>query len=114
MTFLWATRGRTWGFRLLRTGGLDDPLPTYEAAFDGAAGDDEVWQATDAGGALRFPDPLGRRDRSGRVIPQDFVVLGDDAAGITSVEEGRRRLWPEVQRVFAEAYDSPVPPTPRP
>lgn len=114
MTYLWATRGRSWGFRLLRTGGLDDPLPTYEAAFAGAADHVEVWQVTAAGGALRFPDPLGRRDRSGRVIPHDFVLLGGDAAGITSVEEGRRRLWPQVERVFAAAYDSPAPPTPRP
>jgi len=114
VTYLWATRGRTWGFRLLRTGGLADPLATYEAAFAGASDEVEVWQVTGAGGALRFPDPLGRRDRSGRVVPHDFVLLGDDARGVTSVDEGRRRLWPRVERVFVEAYDSAAPPTPEP
>ncbi|WP_298803814.1 hypothetical protein [uncultured Pseudokineococcus sp.] len=76
--------------------------------------DDELWQTTAVGGALRFPDPLGRRDRSGRVIPHDFVVLDDHAADLTSVEEGRARLWPEVAQVFAEAYESPIPPAPLP
>lgn len=114
MTFLWATRGRTWGFRIVGTGGLDDPLATYEAAFDGLTDDEEVWRRTPSGGALRFPDPLGRRDRSGRVIPHDFVVLGKDAHRITCVDEGRRRLWPEVEQAFAAAYDGPTPPTPEP
>ena len=35
MTLIWATRGRTWGFRFLRDGGLEDPLDTYEEAFAG-------------------------------------------------------------------------------
>ena len=33
--FIWATRGRTWGFRFLRTAGRVDPLKLYEAAFRG-------------------------------------------------------------------------------
>ena len=36
--FIWATRGRTWGFRFLRTGGLQDPLGTYEAIFSKIGG----------------------------------------------------------------------------
>ncbi len=31
--FIWATRGRTWGFRFLRKGGYEDPLGVYEDAF---------------------------------------------------------------------------------
>ena len=30
---IWATRGRTWGFRFLLDGGQADPLTTYERAF---------------------------------------------------------------------------------
>ena len=48
---------------------------------------DWVW----SGVALRFPDPAGRRDASGRTIPHDFVLFGDWAEGIESVDEGRRR-----------------------
>ena len=30
---IWATRGRTWGFRFLLDAGLSDPLADYERAF---------------------------------------------------------------------------------
>ena len=36
--FIWATRGRTWGFRFLRRGGLEDPLGVYEATFSRGRG----------------------------------------------------------------------------
>ena len=35
MSLIWATRGRTWGFRFLRDGGFEDPLPVYDSAFAG-------------------------------------------------------------------------------
>ena len=48
MRFIWATRGRDWGFKFLRDGGFSDPLPIYEAAFEG----------TDPSlSTLRFDDP---------------------------------------------------------
>ena len=31
--YLWGTRGKTWGFRFLERGGLDNPLPLYEDMF---------------------------------------------------------------------------------
>lgn len=111
MIFIWATRGRTWGFRFVATGGSEDPLRDYEEVFAGLGDDPELWQRVGARGALRFPDPLDRRDRSGRVIPHEFVVLEPDAAGIRSVEEGRALLWPEVADLFASVVDGAAPPT---
>ena len=59
---IWATRGRSWGFRFLLKGGLSDPLLVYERSF--ADLEDEPATCHRAAGkvALRFPDPLGRRD----------------------------------------------------
>lgn len=33
MTFIWATRGRTWGFRFLLDAGLEDPRTEYLRRF---------------------------------------------------------------------------------
>ncbi|GAA4317490.1 hypothetical protein [Klenkia terrae] len=114
MTFLWATRGQTWGFRFLRNGGFDDPLPVYDRAFTGAGDEPEVWHRPahpDSPAALRFPDPLGRRDRSGRVIPHEFVVLPPLVDGIYSVDEGVQVLWGLVADEFGRVWDLPEPPS---
>jgi hypothetical protein len=105
MSLMWATRGRRWGFRFLETGGHADPLLAYDAAF-GAIGDDR--RACSRSGdvvALRFPDPLGRRDAAGRVIPHEFVVTGDLAAHIHTVEDGIAVVWPLVADRYAEVWD---------
>lgn len=111
--FIWATRGRTWGFRFLRNGGLRDPLGVYEDTFsdvgDQPAGCHRVADKV----ALRFPDPNGRRDNAGRVIPHDFVLLGHWADGIDSLEDGRRLIWAEVAHEFESVWDKPEPPSVR-
>ena len=61
--FIWATRGRTWGFRFLRKGGLVDPLGVYEATFSKVGDQPEAWRRVADKVALRFPDPDGRRGR---------------------------------------------------
>lgn len=112
MSIIWATRGRTWGFRFLRTGGLTAPLSLYEKAFSGTKDDPFLYRAVDGLVAARFPDPLGRQDRAGRVIPHEFVVLPPDAELITSSEVAQTRLWPQVAEMFSLVWDQPVPPAP--
>lgn len=107
---IWATRGRRWGFRLLLTAGLRDPLRRYETAFEGAADEPTVYQRTPVGVALRFPDPDGRKDESGRVIPHEFVVLGGLANDLQSVDDGRKLVWPMVTDAYARAWDADRPP----
>lgn len=106
---IWATRGKTWGFRFLRDGGEVDPLPVYEAAFYGTGDGAEVWLANDDRGALRFPDPLERRDRSGRVIPHEFVIYGPLCEEIRSADEGRRLVWPLVAEDFNRVWNIDLP-----
>lgn len=89
MRFIWATRGRDWGFTFLRDGGLADPLPTYEAAF---AGTNPTLTT------MRFNDPEGRSDRAGRVIEHDFVFL--DPTENPTAED----VWQLVADEFARKY----------
>ena len=37
MTLIWATRGRTWGFRFLRDGGFEEPRVSRTVRRSGAA-----------------------------------------------------------------------------
>lgn len=125
MRLIWATRGRTWDFRFLKTGGYPDPLPVYDAAFTGMSGEPEAWQlvaetvglrfgVNGAMVALRFPDPLERRDRAGRVIPHEFVVIPSDVQDewywIDSVEAGRNIVWPRVEAIFDRVWKLPKAP----
>ena len=112
LRFIWATRGRTWGFRFLRSGGFDDPLLQYEKAFSGLDQNPEACRHVEAGiVALRFADPENRRDAAGRIIPHDFVLLGTWAEKVKSIEQGRGLVWPEVCDEYAEAWAAVVPPT---
>jgi hypothetical protein len=107
---IWATRGRSWGFRFLLKGGLSDPLPVHERSF---ADFEEPTTCHRAAGtvALRFPDPLGRRDASGRVIRHEFVVFGHLAHEIDSVEDGLQQVWPLVAEAYAGVWDAERPPS---
>lgn len=109
--FIWATRGRTWGFRFLRTGGLENPLSAYEEVFADVGDQPEVWRRVGDRCAVRFPDPEGRRDAAGRVIPHEFVLLGPRVDDIGSFEEGRERLWAEVTEEFERVWAEPEPPS---
>jgi hypothetical protein len=111
MSLIWATRGRSWGFRFLCDGGYEDPLPVYEEVFSGVEDASKVWRRVGEKGALRFPDPEERRDAAGRVIPHDFVVFRPLADQIRSPEDGRRLVWPVVKEKFDRVWDRPKPPS---
>jgi hypothetical protein len=108
---IWATRGRTWGFRFLLDGGLSDPLLEYERAFADLGDDPRACSRVGGKVALRFPDPLGRRDAAGRVIPHDFVVSGDVASNVQSVDDGLQQVWPLVEAAYARVWNAEHPPT---
>lgn len=110
---IWSTRGRSWGFRFLLNGGLADPLPTLERAFQGLADEPTCCHRTEGAVALRLSDPLGRRDASGRVIPHEFVVIGDPADEIKTVKDGLQLIWPLVRETYALIWDSEHPPATR-
>lgn len=110
-SLIWATRGRSWGFRFLLDGGLADPLLDYERSFAGLEDEPATWRRAAGKVALRFPDPLGRKDAAGRVIPHEFVVSGDLADEIESVEAGLQQIWPLVAGAYAGVWDADGPPS---
>ncbi|MGW3548894.1 hypothetical protein ACWDHH_14170 [Janibacter hoylei] len=103
---IWATRGRIWGFRFLLDAGFSDPLPAYERAFAGTGNVCPIWDHVGETVAARIVDPLGRRDSAGRVIPHEFVVLGEAAALVRGVDDARRHLWPLVETAYERIWDS--------
>lgn len=111
MRFIWASRGEQWGFRFLIDGGMSDPLAVYEAAFSAVGDDHEVLKRSKDFVALRFDDPLNRRDHAGRVIPHDFVLFINPKL-VSSVGEARQMVWPEVSERFASIWTSREPPRP--
>lgn len=108
---IWATRGRSWGFRFLLNAGLPDPLPEYERAFADLEDEPTTWHQATGFAALRFSDPLRRKDTAGRVIPHEFVLFGDMADAIESVEDGQNRVWPLVAEAYARLWNSERPPS---
>ncbi len=111
MSLIWATRGRTWGFKFLLNGGFPDPLPEYDKVFSSVKDEPEVCQRVGEGVALRFSDPLERKDLAGRVIPHEFVAFGPLADQIDSVEDGRQLVWPLVADEFERVWELPCPPS---
>lgn len=112
--FIWATRGKTWGFRFLRSAGFADPLTDYERAFADVSDQREVCHRADPDTVvLRFDDPESRCDSAGRVIPHDFVLIGRWADGINSITEGLHAVWPLVADEFAACWDAEEPPPAR-
>ena len=104
MSFIWATRGREWGFRFLRDGGLSDPLLTYEEVYSGVTFDGDGCWRVGSRTALRLTDPEHRRDRAGRPITHDFVLFGDLAERVATIEDGLRIVWPLVAAEYADAW----------
>ena len=109
MNFIWATRGRSWGFRFLLNGGYDDPLSAYERAFAGMQDELTACRRVGEWVALRFLDPLGRQDAAGRVIPHDFVVMEALADDIKSVDAGQEKIWPLIADIYAQVWSGSSP-----
>ena len=109
VNLIWATRGRSWGFRFLLRDGYPDPLAAYERAFAGIEDEFIACRSVGQQVALRFPDPLGRKDAAGRVIPHDFVVMDDLADEIESIDDGRERVWPLVADLYAQVWSGSPP-----
>lgn len=93
----------------MRDAGLDDPRAAYLRWFSGIENEMPVYRKNGDVVVVRFPDPQGRRDSAGRIIPHEFVVFSPTSDGITSVNAAIRDLWPEVQDTFARVWDDPKP-----
>ena len=111
VNLIWATCGKSWGFRFHLNGGYSDPLLAYERAFADLQSQRAACRRLDEQVALRFPDPLNRRDEAGRVIPHDFVVMGPLADEVNSVDDGLEKIWPLVAEVYDQVWDAASAPS---
>lgn len=111
MNIIWATRGRTWGFRFLLDGGLADPLSVYEEAFNQATRETPTYVRVGHVAAFRFNDPDGRRDSAGRLIPHEVVVLPPDGHAVTDMTIGMRSVWPLIGPVYDAIWQLPHAPS---
>ncbi|TFD16595.1 hypothetical protein E3T26_03895 [Cryobacterium sp. TMT1-21] len=109
MTLIWATRGRIWGHRFLLDGDLPDPLPIYDEVFSRVGDECEACVPVGERVALRFPDPLERRDLAGRIIIHEFVVFAPLSAQVTTVEDGIQQVWtqPGIADRYCQIWDLP-------
>jgi len=67
-----------------------------------------AWHRSDEKIAVRFPDPEGRLDEAGRVIPHEFVLFGNWAQENSSLEDIVQLVWPLVAEEFKEVWDKPT------
>ena len=44
------------------------------------------------------------------MIPHAFVIFGEDAERINSVDDGIQAIWPQVSDYYASVWDSPKGP----
>lgn len=105
MNMIWATRGKNWGFKFLMDGGYSDPLPAYEEVFEAYSMETEFWYSLPDRAGLRFPDPLHRKDSSGRLIFHDFVILDRELMEIRTFQEARELVWSQVEKRYSELWD---------
>lgn len=106
MSLIWATRGRTWGFRFLRDGGFADPLPAYDAAFAGIDAGPSAFHRVGTTVAVRFPDPSGRKDSAGRLIPHELVIFPPLSDQVDTVGDALEIVWPLVAEEYEMVWDS--------
>lgn len=109
-TFIWATRGYSWGFRFLRSGGYTDPLPAYEAAFAGMADQREICMRVGDEVVLRFPDPEGRLDRARRPILHDFVIRPSKPGDELPLADAAQVAWETVSGDYDRLWNMGQPP----
>jgi hypothetical protein len=103
-----ASRGHSKGFTFIKKGGLDDPLHVYEQAFGNESRNSEMFRHFDGKIAVRFLDPEGRRDFSGRPIPHEMIIPRSMTEGIHSLDDVRAKIWPQLKDSYSDFYDASV------
>lgn len=112
VSLIHASRGKTIGFSFLQRGGLEDPLKEYMRSGLESADIEQSKKFFSRYGdrnekiALRFMDPLGRKDQSGRAIPHEALLPESLAKGVNSHEEAVAKVWPLIKDTYEAIYDA--------
>jgi hypothetical protein len=120
-SILWSTRGYNWGFRFPlqpQKYGKDcqDWLGHYEKMFEQFGDDDNrvvngylnIDNKEIPFVAVRFKDPEERKDTSGRIIPHEVAVVGDDAQNLINLNsfELKNAVWILISDTYSKIYQA--------
>jgi hypothetical protein len=120
-SILWSTRGYNWGFRFPlqpQKYGKDcqDWLEHYEKMFEQFGDDDNrvingylnIDNKEIPFIAVRFKDPEERKDISGRIIPHEVAVIGDDTQNLINLNsfELKNAVWILVSDTYSKIYQA--------
>jgi hypothetical protein len=120
-SILWSTRGYNWGFRFPLQPQkyrkyCQDWLEHYEKMFEQFGDDDnrvvngylKIDNKEIPFIAIRFKDPEERKDISGRIIPHEVAIIGDDTQSLKSLDslELKNAAWSLLSDTYSEMYQS--------
>ncbi|UGL63237.1 membrane protein [Arthrobacter phage Tokki] len=103
-----ATRSKHKGFSIYESGGLSEPLNEYTKAFGSNSDGGEIFKRygdSNEKVAVRFYDPEGRKDRSGRVIPHEVILPAPLAKDVTDLSGAISKVWPMIKDTVEAKYD---------
>ncbi|MFE4108475.1 hypothetical protein [Almyronema epifaneia] len=113
---LWSTRGHDWGFRMLLLPKLSctDWLDAHHRMFQDNTATEEYQvnqgnirlssNLTVSYIALSFPDPEQRKDRSGRIIPHEVALLGEEINAFQDIQFAVNEIWKTLSSTYATLY----------
>lgn len=97
---LHTSRGKNTGFKFYQDGGVPSPMSLYDQAFGAVERSSGYFNKFDGKIAITFDDPLGRLDRSGRMIPHEVILPKTLAEGVSNFDEAVAKVWPMVKDLY--------------
>lgn len=97
------SRGKNKGFRFYQQGGTPDYFQLWSKHFEqagGAAKNDMFEKLPNGMVAAAFPDPKGRKDAVGRVIPHEVIVPAYLTTGINTISDVVKHVWPMLEDAY--------------
>lgn len=99
-----ASRGKTKGYRIFKSGGVPNPLERYSQAFgnSGTGTKDGFFSHLPDGSiAATFKDLSGLKDQAGRPITHDVIIPKSMTTGISGIDDVKSKIWPLIK----DSYD---------
>lgn len=98
-----ASRGKNVGNQFFQKGGTPDFFEHWSKAFEqvgGGATQGIFKHLPDGTIATSFADPLGRKDRAGRLILHDVLIPKVMASNVKNKDDVLKHIWPIVARFY--------------
>lgn len=110
-------RGKHIGFRILDSGGVQEPIGLLSAmgltsgpGVEGRTLNPGEMQKLAGKVAAYLPDPEGRRDAAGRPLSHTIVVPRGMADQIQSMDDVKTKVWPLLKPIYDQMYKESLTP----